>query len=89
MVLAEKVRGGNARAAARFISNIENKVPAAREALTSIYCHTGKAHILGVSGPPGTGKSTLEDKFGQTFWEQGNTMGVVAVVPSRGSKIKE
>ena len=89
MNLTESLISGDPRAAARLISNIENEIPIARETLKSIYCHTGRAHILGVTGPPGMGKSTLEDKFGQTFWEQEKTIRVAAVVPSRRSKIKD
>jgi LAO/AO transport system kinase len=82
MNLTKSLMSGDSRAAARLISNIENEVPTAREALKSIYCHTGRAHIFGVTGPPGTGKSTLVDKLVQSFRKQGKTVGVIAVDPS-------
>ena len=82
MSLAKKIIGGDIRSAARLIRDIEDEIPSAREELKSIYPHTGSAHILGITGSPGTGKSTLVDQIVRAFREEGNTVGVVAVDPT-------
>ena len=63
MGLADKVLAGDVRAAARLISRIEDEVPGVLEEMDGIYPHTGRAYIVGVTGPPGAGKSTLTDNL--------------------------
>jgi LAO/AO transport system kinase len=67
---------------ARIITLVENQDPRAFEFLGSIYPHTGRAYVLGITGSPGTGKSTLTDKIISVLRRQGHTVGVVAVDPS-------
>jgi LAO/AO transport system kinase len=67
---------------ARLISLIEDEDAAATEALSKLYKHTGKAHIVGVTGPPGSGKSSLVTKLTAEFRARSKTIGVIAVDPS-------
>jgi len=80
--LVADLRRGDKRAAAKLISMIEDDEPEAREALRRIYRHTGKAHIVGFTGPPGAGKSSLISRLIKEFRKRGRTVGVVAVDPT-------
>lgn len=80
--LAEKVLEGDVRAAARLMRAIEDGAPEAIKALNHIYPHTGKAHVIGVTGAPGVGKSTLVDRLIDNLRQKGMTVGVVAIDPS-------
>ncbi len=80
--LAARVRGGDARAIARAISLIEDDDPAAAEVLRDLFASTGHAYLVGITGPPGAGKSTLVDKVVGEFRRGGATVGVIAVDPS-------
>ncbi len=82
MELAHKVLQGDVRAAARLMRAVENGVPSAAEALNSLYPHTGRAHVLGITGAPGVGKSTLVDAVISTLRQRNMTVGVVAIDPS-------
>ena len=73
---------GSRYALARLISLIEDDGADARAALSALYPHTGQAHIVGVTGAPGTGKSTLVNQLAKALRAQGVTVGVVAVDPS-------
>ena len=73
---------GSRYALARLISLIEDDGVDARAALAALYPHTGQAHIVGVTGAPGTGKSTLVNQLAKSLRAQGVTVGVVAVDPS-------
>jgi LAO/AO transport system kinase len=81
-LLAEQVLQGSRRALARLITQVENDEPAARAALAALYRHTGRAHIVGVTGAPGTGKSTLVNEIAKEFRRGGETVGIVAVDPT-------
>ena len=81
-LLAEAVLRGEVRAAARLMRDIDDDVPSAREELKHLFHHTGRSHIVGVTGSPGTGKSTLVDHLIQSIRERGQTVGVVAVDPT-------
>jgi LAO/AO transport system kinase len=65
-----------------LISLAENREPGAREALRSIFGATGRAHVIGITGPPGSGKSTLADKLIAHFRAASRSVGVIAVDPS-------
>lgn len=82
MSLAERVITGDVGAAARLISLLEDDSPEALGEMDGIYAHTGKAHIIGITGAPGTGKSTLTDAL-IDFWRgQDVTVGVIAIDPT-------
>ncbi len=80
--LVQKALAGDSRSTARLISIIESELPSAESIMRSIYPHTGKAQILGITGSPGAGKSTLTDKIITSLRDAGKTVGVIAVDPS-------
>jgi len=93
--LAERILAGEPRAMARAISLIENEDPAGAELLRAVFAHTGRAYVVGVTGPPGAGKSTLVDRLtgelrrrpadqaaGAPETRRRITVGVVAVDPT-------
>jgi len=80
--LVSAVLAGQARAIARLISRAEAGEAEVRPAMASIYQHTGRAHIVGITGVPGSGKSSLIDLLVPRARERGKTVGVVAVDPS-------
>ena len=80
--LVSKVLQGNVRAAAKLIRGIEDAVPDALKSFETIYAHTGKAHIIGITGAPGVGKSTLVDTVIADLRQRDITVGVIAIDPS-------
>ncbi|MGB0653350.1 MAG: methylmalonyl Co-A mutase-associated GTPase MeaB [Thermoplasmatota archaeon] len=78
----EGVRNGQRRAAARLLSLIEREDPDAEVALAALHDRMGGAHVIGLTGSPGTGKSTLTDKLIQHYRRQGLKVGVLAIDPS-------
>ncbi|HEY3162446.1 MAG TPA: methylmalonyl Co-A mutase-associated GTPase MeaB [Vicinamibacterales bacterium] len=80
--LAERVFAGDARGIARAISLIEDESPAGAELMRAIYPRTGRAYLIGVTGPPGAGKSTLVDRMTTELRKAGQTVGIVAVDPT-------
>jgi LAO/AO transport system kinase len=82
MTLGERVLAGEPRAMARAISTIENEEPAAVELLREIFPRTGRAYLVGVTGPPGAGKSTLVDRLVAGLRGRSETVGVIAVDPT-------
>jgi LAO/AO transport system kinase len=80
--LAQGVLSGDIRSIARAITIIENNAPEAKKLVSSIYPHTGKAHIVGFTGAGGAGKSTLIEKIVREYRKKGRTVGVVAVDPT-------
>jgi LAO/AO transport system kinase len=73
---------GNRRALSRLLTQVENDTSAGRAALRALYAASGRAHVLGVTGPPGAGKSTLVNHLIATWRQRGRTVAVVAVDPS-------
>jgi len=73
---------GDKRAAAKLISLIEDDEPEATDALARIHPHTGRAHVVGFTGPPGVGKSSLINRLVRTYSGRGKKIGVVAVDPT-------
>ncbi|MFQ5881549.1 MAG: methylmalonyl Co-A mutase-associated GTPase MeaB [Candidatus Methylomirabilales bacterium] len=82
MEIIERVHQGDVRAMARLMSLIENNSPDATSALKVLYPFTGRALIVGITGPPGSGKSTLTDQLTPEFRRSGRTVGIVAVDPT-------
>jgi LAO/AO transport system kinase len=80
--LAARVRAGDLLAAARLMRDLDDGVPAARAELAALYPHTGGAFVVGLTGSPGVGKSTLVDALIGSYRAAGERVGVVAVDPS-------
>jgi GTPase len=80
--LVEGVLQGDRRSLARLISLIEDEDASAAIALGHLYRHTGRAHIIGVTGPPGSGKSTLVDRITSEYRRRNKTVGIACVDPS-------
>jgi LAO/AO transport system kinase len=79
---AAKVRAGDVRAISRAISAIENHSAESEELLRQLFPHTGKAYLTGVTGAPGTGKSTLVDRLAAYHRKREDHVGVIAVDPT-------
>ncbi len=80
--LDERVLAGDPRAVARAISLIEDDHPAAPALIGRLFPHTGRAYLVGITGPPGAGKSTLVDRMISGARAAGETLGVIAVDPT-------
>ncbi|MEX2384944.1 MAG: ATP/GTP-binding protein, partial [Thermoanaerobaculia bacterium] len=80
--LARGVLSGNARAIGQAISEVERDSGTVPEILRRVFPRTGRARILGITGPPGAGKSTLVQRLAQFYRKDGRTVGIVAVDPS-------
>jgi LAO/AO transport system kinase len=78
----EQCRAGNRRALSRLLTQVESRTPAGREALRLLFAASGKAHVVGVTGPPGAGKSTLVNRLIAAWRGRGRTVAVVAIDPS-------
>ncbi len=82
MSLAKRILEGDIRAASRLMRDIDDRIPSAVESLKELYPKTGRAYIVGITGPPGSGKSTIVDKMVDILRKEGKTVGIVAVDPS-------
>jgi LAO/AO transport system kinase len=80
--LVEAVSAGETRAIARMLSRAESGAPEARAGLDLLYQRTGRAHVVGITGVPGSGKSTLVAKLAAQFRTSGRKVGIIAVDPS-------
>jgi LAO/AO transport system kinase len=78
----KKILDGDVRTVARLIRDIDDRVPNVREVLKGLYAHTGHAYIVGITGAPGVGKSTLVDQIVAHLRKSGKTVGVLAVDPT-------
>jgi len=79
---SEQVRAGDVRAMSRAITAVENHQPEAEELLRLLFPHTGRAYLTGITGAPGTGKSTLADRLAAHYRKQQEQVGVIAVDPT-------
>ncbi len=82
MTLADSVLNGDRLALARVLTQIENDTQDGHAALAELFLHTGKAHLIGVTGAPGTGKSSLVNQLALYFRKQNKRVAIVAVDPS-------
>jgi LAO/AO transport system kinase len=80
--IVKKLLAGDKRALSRAISLVEDEDDSARDIVRELHPHTGQAHIIGVTGPPGVGKSTFVDALTAQYRKAGRTVGIVAVDPS-------
>src|SRR5581483_8690194 len=80
--LAPRVLARDVRAIARLLTRAENGADEARETLDAMFAHAGRAHVVGVTGVPGSGKSTLVAKLAAAIRRAGRTVAIVAVDPS-------
>ncbi len=82
MDIAKELLAGNRLALSRAITAIENEYDEATEIMRELYPHTGHAYVLGITGPPGAGKSTMTEKIAKAYRDQGKTVGIIAVDPT-------
>ena len=82
MELVDQALSGNRRALARLISQVEDDGSLAAQTLAAIFARTGRARVVGVTGSPGTGKSTLVSELAKAYRRAGQTVGIVAVDPT-------
>src|SRR5260370_11559041 len=78
----DRLCSGDPRALARAISTVENRQPGWSELLKALFPHTGKARIIGLTGAPGSGKSTLVDQLAKHYRKKQQTVGIIAVDPT-------
>ncbi|HWR38836.1 MAG TPA: methylmalonyl Co-A mutase-associated GTPase MeaB [Patescibacteria group bacterium] len=82
MKLTDDLLAGSRRALSRAITEVENEYDDAIQIMQELYPHTGGAYVIGVTGPPGAGKSTLTDKVAKAYRQQGKTVGIIAIDPT-------
>jgi len=82
MDLVERMLGGDRLALARLITRVDNRAPEVPEIMRAVHPRTGRAYVLGVTGPPGAGKSTLVDRLTARLRAKARPVGIIAVDPS-------
>jgi len=79
---SREILAGNTRAAARLMRDLDDEIPTAIRTLKGLYRHTGRAYIVGVTGAPGAGKSTLVNRITTHLRKRGKSVGIVAIDPT-------
>ncbi len=82
MDIIQQITSGDIRATARLLRDIDDEIPSAQLILRELYAHTGKAFVIGFTGSPGVGKSTLVDQLATRCRKEGQTIGILAVDPT-------
>lgn len=82
MKIADELVKGSRLALSRAITAVENEYEDAVTIMQQLYPRTGNAHVIGITGPPGAGKSTLVDKLAKEYRRQGKTVGIIAIDPT-------
>ena len=82
MSIVDMILGGDVRATARLLRDIDDQLPSAHQILKDLYPHTGKAYMIGFTGSPGVGKSTLVDQLALRYRADNLTVGILAVDPT-------
>lgn len=82
MDIVERVKAGDVRAVSRLIRSFEDQRPEGKEVIKTIYPHTGNSRVIGMTGAPGAGKSTVSDALISNYRQQGKSVGVLAVDPT-------
>ena len=80
--LIDRMLGGDRVALARLMTLVENRAPGLPAVMSRLYPHTGRAHVIGITGPPGAGKSTLTDRITARLRAAGHRVGIIAVDPT-------
>jgi LAO/AO transport system kinase len=80
--LVERLLKGDKRAAARLLTLVDDQDPRAAELMRQVHPNTGRAHVVGITGPPGSGKSTLVSKLAMEYRKRDRRVGVIAVDPT-------
>lgn len=82
MSIVDQILAGDVRATARLLRDIDDQIPSTHVILKELYPHTGKAFVIGFTGSPGVGKSTLVDQLTIRYRKEGLTVGILAVDPT-------
>ncbi|CAG1003289.1 partial adenylylsulfate kinase, partial [Anaerolineae bacterium] len=80
--LAQAMLNGSRRALAQLLTAVENEREGVDQALAALFPHTGRAWVIGITGAPGTGKSTLVNALAKAYRAQDKTVGIIAVDPT-------